>query len=146
MDTQSALSDLEPVPLKRVRLEQSVLLEDRAHASRSPERGFQTRLHFPVQVPEPRGALSRCPHQHSGPVIEGIVWKLSTGTAWRGLPGRHGPWRTVYEWLRRWSVEGTRNRFLAHARQHSDSVGATARTASGVRRWPVRSCAVCRVR
>src|SRR5687768_4024007 len=29
-------------------------------------------------------------------VINGILWKLRTGSPWRDLPERYGPWQTVY--------------------------------------------------
>ncbi|MFC4327330.1 IS5 family transposase [Streptomyces andamanensis] len=57
-------------------------------------------------------------------VVNGILWKLSTGAAWRDLPERYGPWKTVYERFRRWSADGTWDRLLAHVQQHSDAVGA----------------------
>jgi transposase len=57
-------------------------------------------------------------------VVNGILWKLSTGAAWRDLPERYGPWKTVYERFRRWSADGTWNRLLAHVQQHSDAVGS----------------------
>lgn len=56
-------------------------------------------------------------------VLNGILWKLSTGAAWRDLPERYGPWKTVYERFRRWSADGTWDRLLAHGQQHSDAVG-----------------------
>lgn len=58
------------------------------------------------------------------PVVNGILCKLSTGAAWRDLPERYGPWRTVYERFRRWSADGTWERLLTHDQQHSDAVGA----------------------
>ncbi|MCW8123339.1 MULTISPECIES: IS5-like element IS1650 family transposase [Streptomyces] len=57
-------------------------------------------------------------------VVNGILWKLSTGAAWRDLPERYGPWKTVYERFRRWSADGTWDRLLAHVQQHSDAAGA----------------------
>jgi len=57
-------------------------------------------------------------------VVNGILWKLSTGAAWRDLPERYGPWKTVYERFRRWSADGTWDRLLAHVQQHNDAVGA----------------------
>jgi transposase len=57
-------------------------------------------------------------------VVNGILWKLSTGAAWRDLPERYGPWKTVYERFRRWSADGTWDRLLAHVQQHCDAVGA----------------------
>ncbi|WP_443058098.1 IS5 family transposase [Streptomyces sp. NBC_00820] len=56
-------------------------------------------------------------------VVNGILWKLSTGAAWRDLPERYGPWKTVYERFRRWSADGTWDRLLAHVQQHCDAVG-----------------------
>ncbi|MEV5646255.1 IS5 family transposase [Streptomyces flaveolus] len=57
-------------------------------------------------------------------VVNGILWKLSTGAAWRDLPERYGPWKTVYERFRRWSADGTWIRLLAHVQQHCDAVGS----------------------
>ncbi len=57
-------------------------------------------------------------------VVNGILWKLSTGAAWRDLPERYGPWKTVYERFRRWSADGAWERLLAHVQQHCDAVGA----------------------
>ncbi|MFF6980219.1 IS5 family transposase [Streptomyces sp. NPDC008343] len=57
-------------------------------------------------------------------VVNGILWKLSTGAAWRDLPERYGPWKTVYERFRRWSADGTWDRLLAHVQQHCDAVGS----------------------
>lgn len=56
-------------------------------------------------------------------VVNGILWKLSTGAAWRDLPERYGPWKTIYERFRHWSADGTWDRLLAHVQQHSDAIG-----------------------
>ncbi|GAA0446025.1 hypothetical protein GCM10010361_07330 [Streptomyces olivaceiscleroticus] len=48
---------------------------------------------------------------------------MSTEAAWRDLPERYGPWKTVYERFRRWSADGTWDRLPAHLQQHSDAVG-----------------------
>ena len=39
-------------------------------------------------------------------VIDGILWILRTGSPWRDLLDRFGPWKTGYERLRRWTREG----------------------------------------
>ncbi|WP_425276827.1 IS5 family transposase [Streptomyces aquilus] len=57
-------------------------------------------------------------------VANGILWKLSTGAAWRDLPERFGPCKTVYERFHRWSADGTWDRLPAHVQQYSDAVGA----------------------
>jgi transposase len=35
---------------------------------------------------------------------------LHTGTPWRDLPDRYGPWQTVYERFNRWRADGTWDR------------------------------------
>nr|WP_268240276.1 IS5 family transposase [Streptomyces kronopolitis] len=70
----------------------------------------------------PRSRMGR-PVRDRRQVMNGILWKLSTGAAWRDLPERYGPWKTVYERFRRWSADGTWDRILAHVQQHSDAVG-----------------------
>ena len=56
-------------------------------------------------------------------VVNGILWKLSTGVPWRDLPERYGPRQTCYERFRRWQADGTWQRLLAHAQTRSDAVG-----------------------
>ncbi|MDQ1005618.1 transposase [Streptomyces sp. V4I23] len=38
-------------------------------------------------------------------VIDGVLWRLRTGSPWRDLPGRYGPWQTVYERFGRWEAD-----------------------------------------
>jgi transposase len=40
-------------------------------------------------------------------VINGMLFKAKTGIAWRDLPERYGPWKTVYNRFWRWSRNGT---------------------------------------
>lgn len=56
-------------------------------------------------------------------VVNGILGKLRTGAPWRDLPERYGPWRTVSARFRRWQVDGTWDRLLAHVQTKSDAVG-----------------------
>ena len=56
-------------------------------------------------------------------VINGILWKLRTGSPWRDLPERYGPWQTCYDRLVRWRKDGTWNRLLAHAQTKLDAIG-----------------------
>ena len=39
-------------------------------------------------------------------IVDGIVWRLATGSPWRDLPARFGSWRTVYSRFRRWQQAG----------------------------------------
>jgi transposase len=56
-------------------------------------------------------------------VVEAICWKYRTGSPWRALPARFGPWQTAYERLTRWSADGTWARLLARARTDADAAG-----------------------
>lgn len=40
-------------------------------------------------------------------INNGMLYKCKTGIAWRDLPERYGPWKTVYNRLWRWSRNGT---------------------------------------
>ena len=46
-------------------------------------------------------------------VINGILWVLATGVAWRDAPERYGPWQTLYDRFVRWTGDGTWERILA---------------------------------
>jgi transposase len=59
-------------------------------------------------------------------VLDGILWKLSTGVPWRDVPARYGPWQTLHGRLLRWQRDGTWARLLGLAQQHSDAVGEVA--------------------
>lgn len=41
-------------------------------------------------------------------VLNGIVWKFRTGTAWRDVPERYGPWATLHSRFRRWALGSVR--------------------------------------
>jgi transposase len=38
-------------------------------------------------------------------IVEGIWWIMSTGSSWRDLPARFGPWQTVSSRYQRWWKE-----------------------------------------
>jgi transposase len=46
------------------------------------------------------------------PLLNGIFWRLRTGTPWRDLPARYGPWQTVYDRYVRFRRDGTWARIL----------------------------------
>ncbi|GGQ41119.1 hypothetical protein GCM10010266_74650 [Streptomyces griseomycini] len=56
-------------------------------------------------------------------VINGILHRVRTGVQWRDLPGRFGPWKTVYERHRRWSGDGTWERLLQQVQAAADAAG-----------------------
>jgi transposase len=56
-------------------------------------------------------------------VINGILWKLRTGSPWRDLPEKYGPWQTCFDRFNRWRRDGTWDRLLTHAQAKSGAVG-----------------------
>jgi len=45
-------------------------------------------------------------------VVEGILWVIGTGSSWREVPERFGPWSSVAERYYRWCKEGKWARIL----------------------------------
>ncbi|MFI6357738.1 IS5 family transposase [Streptomyces sp. NPDC050743] len=58
-------------------------------------------------------------------VLNGIVWKFRTGTAWRDMPERYGPWAALQTRFRRWAADGTFERMLRTAQAKADASGDT---------------------
>ncbi|MBK3545855.1 IS5 family transposase [Streptomyces sp. MBT60] len=56
-------------------------------------------------------------------VLNGIVWKFRTGTAWRDVPEHYGPWATLHTRFRRWAADGTFDRMLRAAQAKVDAAG-----------------------
>ena len=38
--------------------------------------------------------------------LEGVLWIARTGSPWRDLPERHGPWNSAWRRFRRWALKG----------------------------------------
>lgn len=45
-------------------------------------------------------------------VVEGMLWVARTGSSWRELPERFGPWSTVASRYQRWGKEGLWTRIV----------------------------------
>lgn len=56
-------------------------------------------------------------------MINGILQRVRTGTQWRDLPERFGPWKTIYERHRLWSGDGTWERLLQQVQAAADAAG-----------------------
>ena len=56
-------------------------------------------------------------------ILNGILFRLSTGLPWRDLPERYGPWQTVYSRYRRWSRSGLLSWMLGTLQRGLDAVG-----------------------
>ena len=56
-------------------------------------------------------------------VINGILWILRTGSPWRDLSERFGPWVTVASRFYRWRRQGLWDRLLAEMQREADATG-----------------------
>ncbi|MCO7568336.1 IS5 family transposase, partial [Pseudomonas sp. S 311-6] len=45
-------------------------------------------------------------------MLNGVLWVLCSGAAWRDMPERFGPWSTVYQRFRDWRNQGIFNKML----------------------------------
>jgi putative transposase len=50
-------------------------------------------------------------------ILDAIFYVLKSGCAWRLLPQDLPPWKTVYDWFRRWCIDGTWERLNAELRE-----------------------------
>lgn len=56
-------------------------------------------------------------------LIDGIRWRVRTGSPWRDVPAVYGPWQTVYGLFRRWQCDGTWARLLSGLQTRADGLG-----------------------
>ncbi len=56
-------------------------------------------------------------------VINAICWVKRTGSPWRDLPERYGPWQSVYTRFRRWTRAGVWDGIFAAVQQQADAAG-----------------------
>ena len=67
-------------------------------------------------------------------LVEGAIYRLRTGIAWRDLPAEFGPWQTVWKRHARFSKDGTWGKVLLALTSYADSLhrlaGATNITAA----------------
>lgn len=56
-------------------------------------------------------------------VFDGIWWRARTGSPWRDMPERYGPWETSYSVFRRWQIHGTWARVLEKLQVKADAAG-----------------------
>ncbi|GAA1747701.1 hypothetical protein GCM10009681_18590 [Luedemannella helvata] len=72
----------------------------------------------------PKGKKAgRPPRWSRRQLIDGIRWRVRTGTPWRDVPDCYGHWRTVYGLFRRWQRDGTWARLLAALQGRADAAG-----------------------
>jgi transposase len=56
-------------------------------------------------------------------LIDGIRWRVRTGSPWRDVPACYGPWQTVYGLFRRWQRDGTWDQAVASLQAAADAAG-----------------------
>jgi putative transposase len=49
-------------------------------------------------------------------ILDAVFYVLKSGCPWRLLPRDFPPWKTVYDWFRRWRIDGTWERLSAELR------------------------------
>src|SRR5918992_2564289 len=66
-------------------------------------------------LPEPSGRGR--PRLHGlRAILDAVFYVLKSGCPWRLLPKDFPPWKTVYDWFRRWRMDGTWERLNAELR------------------------------
>lgn len=75
----------------------------------------------PLLPPPPQGRGR--PRVDDRLIVDGIIWRLTTGAPWRDLPDRFGSWRTVYSRFRRWQQAGVWDQALAAVQAEADAAG-----------------------
>lgn len=80
-------------------------------------------------MPSSEGQRGR-PFRDHRQVIEGIIYRLRTGVAWRDLPGEFGPWQTVWKRHKRFSTDGTWDKIHARLVAEADAAGEVDWTVS----------------
>ena len=80
-------------------------------------------------MPSSEGQRGR-PFRDHRQVVEGIIYRLRTGVAWRDLPTSFGPWQTIWERHARFSTDGTWDKIHARLLAEADAAGAVDWTVS----------------
>lgn len=71
----------------------------------------------------PAAAKTGRPRRDARQTLNGVFWKLCSGAAWRDVPERYGPWRTVNDRFCRYRDDGTLDRILRSLRLRLDASG-----------------------
>lgn len=46
-------------------------------------------------------------------MLDGMLWVMRSGRAWRDLPSAFGPWQSIYSRYQHWCRDGLWHRILA---------------------------------
>ena len=56
-------------------------------------------------------------------MLDGVLWRLNTGAAWRDLPERFGPWQTVYDRFAELRRSGLLDRIIGKLQSRLNEAG-----------------------
>src|SRR5215217_7517403 len=56
-------------------------------------------------------------------ILNGILWRLSSGAAWRDLPARYGPWQTAYDRFNKMRQSGLLDQLLRRLQLRLNQAG-----------------------
>ena len=73
-------------------------------------------------LPPAKGPMGR-PMKGHRTLVEGAIYRLRTGVAWRDLPEEFGPWQTVWKRHHRFSTDGTWDKVLTTLQVEADAAG-----------------------
>jgi len=73
-------------------------------------------------LPPQKAATGRPARDHR-PMVNAMLWVHATGTPWRDLPERYGPWQSVATRFYRWVASGLWDAILAALQQQGDAAG-----------------------
>lgn len=73
-------------------------------------------------MPALKGPMGKPMRPHR-PLVEGAIYRLRTGVAWRDLPTEFGPWQTVWKRHARFCKDGTWDRVLLALQVQADANG-----------------------
>jgi transposase len=76
----------------------------------------------PLLPPERSGRRGR-PYVPHRPIVNGILWVLTTGARWADMPPRYGPWQTAYDRFVRWRKRGIWSDILTRLQAYQDECG-----------------------
>jgi transposase len=72
----------------------------------------------------PGGKAGRPPEWARRQFIDGIRWRIRTGSPWRDVPQGYGSWQSAYGLFRRWQRDGTWRRIVTALRTSARSCRA----------------------
>ncbi|HEX6339991.1 transposase [Umezawaea sp.] len=74
------------------------------------------------------------PNRDRRQVVNAIRWRVRTGSPWRDMPPRYGPWETAYGIFRAWQRDGVWAAVLEKIQDRVDIITWDVSAGSTVRR------------